>query len=103
MLTAFTYWMGASSVLGSDRDLYLKKTLEHARLGLDRGDPTGLAQMVIAATLMFQGHQDEALETINGLVIKRPACDVAYAVEGSVRRYMGEWEKSVDLLDKPCD
>jgi tetratricopeptide (TPR) repeat protein len=33
------------------------------------------------------------------LVITRPTCDVTYGLEGSVRRYLGQWEKAVDLLD----
>jgi predicted Zn-dependent protease len=56
--------------------------------------------MVIAGTLMFRGESERALEKINSLEIRRPTCDVTFAVEGSVRRYLGDWEKSVDLLDK---
>jgi len=32
-------------------------------------------------------------------VITRPTCDVTYGLAGSLRRYMGQWEKAVDLLD----
>ncbi|MEX2134200.1 MAG: tetratricopeptide repeat protein, partial [Acidimicrobiia bacterium] len=74
--------------------------LEGARVGEGVLDHTGLAQMVIAGTLMFQGESEQALEKLDNLVIRRPTCDVTYAVEGSIRRYMGDWEKSVDLLDK---
>ncbi len=100
VLSGFAYWMAATEGLLSQRDVLFEKALDHAQIGLDLGDPTGLAQMVIAATLMFQGHPDEAVERLENLVIKRPTCDVTYAVEGSVRRYMGDWEKSVDLLGK---
>lgn len=100
VLSAFTYWMGAAEGPAGQRDLLLQKALESAQVGLDLGDPTGLGQMVVAAVLMFQGHHEQALEKIDNVEIKRPTCDVTYAVEGSVRRYMGQWEKSVDLLDK---
>lgn len=100
VLTGFAYWMWAASLPARERVEYLQQALDHAQIGLDLGDPTGLAQMVVAAVLMFQGHNDEALAQIDNLVIKRPTCDVTYAVEGSVRRYMGQWEASVDLLDK---
>lgn len=100
VLSAFAYWMGASEEKSDRRDALLAPALEHAQVGLDLGDPTGLAQMVIAGALMFQGHHQEALERMDNLVIKRPTCDVTYAVEGSLRRYMGDWEKSVDLLGK---
>lgn len=100
VLSAFAHWMAASMVLGSERNLYLEKALEGARVAEQMGDHTGLAQMIIAGTLMFQGESEQALEKINNLVIRRPTCDVTYAVEGSLRRYLGDWEKSVDLLDK---
>ncbi len=100
VLSAFAYWMWASMVLGPERGAYLEKALKGARVAEKLGDHTGLAQMVIAGTLMFQGESVQALEKLNNLVIRRPTCDVTYAVEGSVRRYLGDWEKSVDLLDK---
>ncbi|CAN5841647.1 adenylate/guanylate cyclase domain-containing protein [soil metagenome] len=100
VLSAFTYWMWASMVLGTERGTYLEKALEGALVAEDLGDHTGLAQMVIAGTMMFQGKAEQALEKINNLEIRRPTCDVTFAVEGSVRRYMGDWEKSVDLLAK---
>lgn len=100
VLSAFTYWMGAAEGLADQRDTLLHRAMESAQIGLDQGDPTGLAQMVVAAILMFRGDHEEALEKIDNAVIKRPTCDVTYAVEGSVRRYLGQWEKSVDLLDK---
>lgn len=100
VLSAFAYWMGATEGLGDDREGLLKEAFDRAQIGIDLGDPTGLAQMVIAATLMFQGKPEEARDRIENLVIIRPTCDVTYAVEGSLRRYLGDWEKSVDLLDK---
>ncbi len=63
-------------------------------------EQTGLATTVTAAILMSQGRATEALEKVESVEIRRPTCDVTFAVEGSVRRYLGDWEKSVDLLDK---
>lgn len=100
VLRGFTYWMLAASVPAERRSGYLEKALENAQVGIELGDPTGLAQMVIAAVMMFQGNNEEALDRLDKLEIRRPTCDLTYAVEGSVRRYMGEWEKSVDLLDR---
>ena len=42
---------------------------------------------------------EQALEKVDGLEIQRPTCDITYAVEGSVRRYLGQWEKAIDLTD----
>ncbi len=99
-LSSFAYWMGATEGLAGDRKGLLEQAFDRAQIGVDLGDPTGLAQMVIAATLMFQGKADEARDRLENLVIKRPTCDVTYAVEGSLHRYLGDWERSVDLLDK---
>ncbi len=48
---------------------------------------------------MSLGRVDDALERLDGLEIVRPTCDVTYGLEGSVRRYMGQWERAVELLD----
>ncbi len=56
--------------------------------------------MVEAAVLMSMGQGQEALTMIESAVILRPTCDVTYAVEGSVRRYLGEWDEAVDLTDR---
>jgi tetratricopeptide (TPR) repeat protein len=77
----------------------LRTAREQARTGLALGDPTGMAQTVEAAVLMSQGHGDEALEAIEKVEIVRPTCDVTYGPEGSVRRYLGQWEEAIDLTD----
>lgn len=99
-LSSFAYWMSATQGPGDHREDELKQARLFAETALGLGDPTGLGQMVLASVLMAQGDVEGARERIDNLVIARPTCDVTYAVEGSVRRYMGDWEKSVDLLDK---
>ena len=99
-LSAFAYWMGASEGIVKDRDAYLEKAYEQAMEATVLGDPTGLAGTVIAATFMSQGLAEKALEKVEPIEITRPTRDVTFALEGSVRRYLGDWEKSVDLLDK---
>jgi len=100
VLSAFANWMGASSGWAREPDETLLKAREQARVGLAVGDPTGLARMVEAAVLMSQGRGPEALEMVEEAEVLRPSCDVTYGLEGSVRRYLGEWEKAVDLTDK---
>ena len=100
VLSAFANWMGASSGWAREPDETLLKAREQARVGLAVGDPTGLARMVEAAVLMSQGRGPEALQMIEEAEILRPSCDATYGLEGSVRRYLGEWEKAVDLTDK---
>ncbi len=99
-LLAFAHWTGAAERFGSDPKSHLAKARAHAQKGLATGDPTGLSQMVEAAILMSEGKAELALERAESAHITRPTCDVTYALEGSVRRYMGQWEKAVDLLGR---
>ena len=99
VLSAFAKWMGAANGWAGDPE----KTLEMARLqalsAFELGDPTGMARTVEAAVLMSQGKGEEAIETIEKVEILRPTCDVTFGLEGSVRRYLGQWEKAVDAVD----
>lgn len=99
VLTAFTLWLGASNGWTSDVPKALADAREIARRGRDAGDPTGMAQAVEAAILMAEGRVDEALVEMDQLEIVRPTCDITYGLEGSIRRYLGEWERAVELLD----
>ena len=99
VLAAFTNWAGAAEGYSREPEVLLKEAWAGAQKGIEMGDPTGLAKTIEAAILMAKGQGDQALELIDGMDIQRPTCDVTFAVEGSVRRYLGQWEESVDLLD----
>jgi len=99
VLSAFANWMGVSSGWAHEPEQTLRLARDQARVGLEIGDPTGMARTVDAAILMSQGHAQEALEAIEEAEIIRPTCDVTYGLEGSVRRYLGQWEKAIDLTD----
>ncbi len=100
VLSGFAYWLGTASQWVSDPDDALSKAEQLALRGAEVGDPTGMAQAVRAAVLMSRGQVDEALAMLDHLEIVRPTCDVTYGLEGSVRRYLGQWEQAVELLDK---
>jgi adenylate cyclase len=99
VLTAFALWLSGTKAWAEDGDATLQQAWEAAQRGIDAGDPTGMARTVHAAILMDRGDPDGALEIMDAVEIVRPTCDVTFGLEGSVRRYMGEWEKAVDLLD----
>jgi TolB-like protein len=99
VLSGFANWVGASNGWPSDVGGTLRKAREQARAGLDLGDPTGMATAVEAAILMSEGKGEEALAVMDGLEVTRPTCDVTYGLEGSVRRYLGQWRQAVDLID----
>jgi len=98
-LGALAKWVAVGQGYVQDRERGLKESWDEAQRGIDTGDPTGLAQTVMASILVAQGQPANALETLEGLDIQRPTCDITFAVHGSVRRYLGEWEKAVDLTD----
>ena len=99
VLSAFANWIGAANGWVLNPDMALLKAREQARVALETGDRTGMARAVEASILMSEGQHEEALAIVEQLGIIRPTCDVTYGLEGSVRRYMGQWEKAIDLLD----
>jgi adenylate cyclase len=98
-LSAFANWVGASSGFVDDPEPLLDRAFAQASVVLDQGDPTGLAHMVHGAVYMARGRPEDAVDVIEHAQITRPTCDVTYALEGSVRRYLGHWEKAIDLMD----
>ncbi len=100
VLAGFAYWLGTANQWVAEPGSALTKAEELARRGAEVGDQTGMAQAVQAAVLMSRGQVDEALAMLDDLVIVRPTCDITFGLEGSVRRYLGQWEQAVELLDK---
>ena len=99
VLSGFGWWLASTNGWADDRKAALAKALEFAERGAATGDPTGMAQAVEAAVLMSRGKVEDALTRLDNLEIVRPTCDVTYGLEGSVRRYLGQWERAVELLD----
>jgi predicted Zn-dependent protease len=100
VLAAFAWWMGAANRWAPDAEAALETSNELARKGVQVVDATGLGKAVQAAVAMSRGRADVAIEHLEGLGNVRPTCDITFGLEGSVRRYLGEWERSVELLDK---
>lgn len=99
-LAAFANWIGAENMWTSNPDKTYERAREQATRAREMDDPTGMAQAVEAAILMSQGREEDALKLVEELEIIRPTCDVTYGLEASVRRYLGQWEKAVDLTEK---
>ena len=100
VLYAFTQWMGARDGLVDDRAEALQHARSNAQLGFDLGDGTGLSSMILAALELESGDADAALEEIAEAKILRPTCDLTWAMEASIRRYLGQWEQAVALIDQ---
>jgi adenylate cyclase len=99
VLLAFAYWSGAANGWVPDGENALITARELAAEGIRIGDPTGMGMAVNAAVLMSMGRFEEAVDELERVEMVRPTCDVTYGLEGSVRRYLGQWEVAVDRLD----
>jgi class 3 adenylate cyclase len=99
VLAAYGHWIGAANDWAPDAEVALAQAVDLATAAAETGDPTGMAQAVRAAVLMTQGDVAGAAEAMQDLDISRPTCDITFGLEGSVRRYMGDWEKAVESLD----
>lgn len=99
-LLAFTHWVGVAQDLVDDPERHLQLSKEYARRGIAEGDPSGLSQMAEAAVLIIERRFAEAAERLEDVEITRPTCDVTFGLEGSSRRYLGQWEKSIEAIDR---
>lgn len=99
VIQAFTNWVGAAEGYSHDPAASLELARQQAEVVAEMGDPTGLAGMIRAAVSLDRGDPDQALDIIEKVQITRPTCDLTFALEGSIRRYLGQWEKSVSLID----
>ncbi len=99
VLTGFSHWMGAIYDWSPDYGFSIQEARRLSHLGAEVGDPTGMAKMVEAASLMSEGKGDEALRAVEEAEIVRPTCDATYGIEGSIRRYLGEYDRAVGLED----
>jgi TolB-like protein len=100
VLAAFANWLGAAYYgWAPDPQDTLATARAQTQRGIAVGDPTGMGRTVEAAVMMSSGQVEDAIEALEDIDIIRPTCDVTYALEGSIKRYLGEWEEAVDLLD----
>ncbi len=99
-LTSFALWMGASEGILPEPEKQFARALELASQATKLGDRTDLAHVVEAAILLQNGGAKEALRIVESAGMTRPTCDVTFALAGSIRRYIGQWEESLDLLDR---
>jgi adenylate cyclase len=96
-LTAFARWYGAAQGLSDDPADDLEQATAYATRGIELDDDTGLSHLVVAAARLHAGDDlDSALAATQDAVVRRPTCDVSFALEGSVRRYLGQWHEAVD-------
>jgi class 3 adenylate cyclase/tetratricopeptide (TPR) repeat protein len=100
-LGAFSLWWGVVHGLSDRPDEDLAHAARLSARGVELGDDTGLSQMVSAALRLHGGGDPQlALTDARRAVALRPTCDVSFAVEGSVLRYLGDWRAAVDACER---
>ena len=92
--------MGATEGLVADRAGALEEARTNATRAFELGDDTGLSLMILAAVKLDGGDADGALVSISEAEILRPTCDLTWAMQASIRRYLGQWEQAVTLIDQ---
>ena len=97
---SFTNWLGATQGFSEDPGQSLLEARADAERAIEIGDETGLSSMVLAAITLAEGDADSALNQISTAKVSRPTCDLTWAIEGSVRRFLGQWEEAVELVDQ---
>ncbi len=100
VLLSYANWTAASNGWTDDTVATMRLAREQARTAMDLGDPTGMSIMLEAAVLTFEGKGEEAISLLDQVEIIRPTCDATFALEGSVRRYMGQWDQAIERLDR---
>jgi adenylate cyclase len=100
VMLSFTNWIGAAQGFSEDPEQSLMDATLDAERAIEFGDETGLASMIMAAITLAQGDAESALDRVTSAKVTRPTCDLTWAVEASVRRYLGQWEEAVELVDQ---
>jgi len=99
-LAAFSLWWGASQGMSADPERDLRRAAAYARRGVEQDDETGLSHMIMAALALGSGDGETAVAAAEKAIQRRPTCDITFAISGSIRRYLGEWEDAVSLCQK---
>ncbi len=73
---------------------------QRAAESIERGDESGIGQMVLAHIRIERHDWDGALDAVHEATALRPSCDLTYGVAASVMRYLGRWEEAVDYADR---
>jgi len=99
-LAGFTDWLGVGQGFAKNPEESLSSARVDVTRGIELGDESGLGTMVLAAITLAEGDADGALTQISSTRVVRPTCDLTWGVEASIRRYLGQWEEAIELVDR---
>lgn len=99
-LSAFVHFWAALRGVLDDPDSHFEQAKDLAQRAIDRGDTSGIAQMILAHVLVGEHDWEGALEAASQAMAERPSCDLSCGVAASVMRYLGRWEEAVELASQ---
>lgn len=97
---ALTHLLIAMRMRTEEASAHYVKAEEFALEAIERGDPAGLGQTVLAYVLLVRHDWDGAMEAARQATTARPSCDLTYGVAASVMRYLGQIDEAVDHANR---
>jgi tetratricopeptide (TPR) repeat protein len=97
---ALTHLLIAVGMRTEEASAHYVKAEEFALEAIERGDPAGLGQTVLAYVLLVRHDWDGAMEAARQATTARPSCDLTYGVAASVMRYLGQIDEAVDHANR---
>lgn len=100
MLAALAHLWTALFIPQGDEDVHYQEAERLAHLAVERDDESGIAQTVLAHSMVHRHDWDGAREATKLATAARPSCDLSYGVAASVMRYLGDVDNAVDYADR---
>lgn len=99
MLAALAH-LWTALFIQEDEDAHYVEAERMAHLAVERNDESGIAQTVLAHSMVHRHDWEGAREAAKLATAARPSCDLSYGVAASVMRYLGETDDAVDYANR---
>lgn len=99
-LGALVHLLIAMRSRGDEASRHYTEAEDLARGAIERNDPSGLGNTVLAHLLLVDKDWDGALRTALQATQDRPSCDLTYGIAASVLRYLGEFDTAMEYASR---
>lgn len=99
-LGALAHLMIALRNPGKDASDHYREAKALALGAIERDDPSGLGNTVLAHLLLIERDWEGALRTALQATEDRPSCDLTYGIAASVLRYLGETDTAMEYAGR---
>ena len=100
MLAALAHLWVALFIPQEDEDAHYVEAERMAHLAVERDDQSGIAQTVLAHSMVHRHDWEGARQAAELATAARPSCDLSYGVAASVMRYLGETSNAVEYANR---